>query len=117
MDLQDWDDAGVWCSPSGPVSGTETGLSPLPSRERGIRRLCCLVVTPHHTLPLWIADQVRNDGCHALLHPVDSRLRGNDNSGVQDWYDGAYCWVGFMGLLCYEVAVRGRLVEPYVFES
>ena len=23
---------------------------------------CCLVVAPCHTLPLWIADQVRNDG-------------------------------------------------------
>lgn len=49
--------------------------------------------------------------------PMVSRLHGNDDSGVQDWYDGAYCWVGFMGLLCYEVAVRGCLVEPYVFES
>ena len=38
----------------------------------------CLDLFTRVTLPLWIADQVRNDGCHALLHPVDSRLRGND---------------------------------------
>ena len=35
-------------------------LSPLPSRERRILWLDWLVVAPH-TLPLWIADQVRND--------------------------------------------------------
>ena len=40
-----------------PVSGTGTGFDPLPSRER----LFCLV-HPRHTPPLWIADQVRNDG-------------------------------------------------------
>ena len=63
-------------------------LSPLPSRERGFCRLvwlvftltfdsspikgegdsvgwCCIVVAPHHTPPLWIADQVRNDMCDA----------------------------------------------------
>ena len=34
-------------------------------------------------MPLWIADQVRNDGglcCRP--HPVDSRLRGNDGDEV-----------------------------------
>ena len=29
-------------------------------------------------LPLWIADQVRNDGGLCCPHPVDSCLRGND---------------------------------------
>ena len=32
---------------------------------------------PARTLPLWIADQVRNDG-YGVLVCVDSRLRGND---------------------------------------
>ena len=41
------------------------------------------------SLPLWIADQVRNDGCHTLLRPVDSRLRGNDGEGRS----GVYCLV------------------------
>ena len=42
-----------------PVSGTGTGLSPLPSRERG-----CMV------------------GLYLLSpRPVDSRLRGNDGGG------------------------------------
>ena len=36
QDLRDWDDAGASFSPSGPVSSTGTGLSPLPSREMGI---------------------------------------------------------------------------------
>ena len=33
--------------------------------------------------PLWIADQVRNDGRSfpAVPRPVDSRLRGNDGVG------------------------------------
>ena len=45
----------------------------------------CLDLFTRVTLPhLWIADQVRNDGCHALLHPVDSRLRGNDDEGAQE---------------------------------
>ena len=44
-----------------PVSGTGTGsLIPLPSRERGIGWVFCLVVSP--APHLWIADQVRNDG-------------------------------------------------------
>ena len=43
---------GLSCSPS--------PLIPLPSRERGIGG-CCLV-HPCHAPPLWIADQVRNDG-------------------------------------------------------
>ena len=42
-----------------PVSSTGTCLSLLPSRERGIGGWCCLIVSP--ALPLWIADQVRND--------------------------------------------------------
>ena len=63
-----------------PVSGTGTGFGPLPPRERGFGRLCWLVVALH-SLPLWVADQVRNDvtmrcivftlcsQCQALGHP------------------------------------------------
>ena len=42
--------------------------------------------------PLWIADQVRNDGVmlvclvSPLPHPVDSRLRGNDGDGFTSGY-------------------------------
>ena len=50
-DLQDWDDA---------LHRFHPHPSPLPSRERGFRRLCCLVVSPH-TLPLWIVGHVCND--------------------------------------------------------
>ena len=64
-----------------PVSGTGTGFGPLSSRERGIG-WCCLV-HPRHPPPLWIADQVRNDGTmlahrfHPHLSPLPSRERGN----------------------------------------
>ena len=41
--------------------------------------VCCRVLP----LPLWIADQVRNDVTRGVYHPrpVDSRLRGNDGEG------------------------------------
>ena len=51
----------MWFSPSDPVSSTGTVLSFLSHQGRGgIDWLCCLVVSPRP--PLWIADQVRNDG-------------------------------------------------------
>ena len=43
MDLQDWGDATHRFHPLIPVSDTGTGLSPLPSRERGFCRLFCLL--------------------------------------------------------------------------
>ena len=83
------------------MSGTGTGLSPLPSRERWIWLGWIVVCPAPH---LWIADQARNDvtmlgivftltfdsspikgegdmvglDCCLPCHPVDSRLRGND---------------------------------------
>ena len=60
-----------------PVSGTGTGsLIPLPSRERGILSVGLSCCDPRHTLPLWIADQVRNDGLTGL----------NDGSVVTGFY-------------------------------
>ena len=59
MDLQDWDDAGASFSPS--------PLIPLPSRERGIPPHCHPVDSRlrgndgRPALPLWVADQVRDD--------------------------------------------------------
>ena len=46
----DWDDAGASFSPSAPVSGTGTGLSPLSSRERGILSVVLACYRP----ALWI---------------------------------------------------------------
>ena len=51
-----------------------------------------VVLFPCATLPpLWIADQVRNDGADAP-RPVDSRLRGNDGVEVH----GMMVWVVFL---------------------
>ena len=94
-------------SSSDPVSGTGTGFDSSPIKGEGdsvgwfvllyaLPRLPCGFPPTRNELaprsypvgtqrgvspPLWIADQVRNDGCHALLHPVVSRLRGNDGEG------------------------------------
>ena len=45
---------------------------------------------PSHPPPLWIADQVCNDG--VVVHGcVDSRLRGNDGEGCENnGRDGGY---------------------------
>ena len=47
-------------------AGSPSPLIPLPSRERGL--VGCVVLFTRITLPpLWIADQVRNDGHNSLI--------------------------------------------------
>ena len=55
----------------------------IPSRERGYL-VGCFVLLYAQPLPLWIADQVRNDvpSCPVRPRPVVSRLRGNDGPGI-----------------------------------
>ena len=60
-----------------------------PIKGEGIQLVGLYCCCPTHPPPLWIADQVRNDGMRrgriqqvlsvaCLPRPVDSRLRGND---------------------------------------
>ena len=60
---------GMLISPSAPVSSTGTGFGPLPSRE-GDMWLVLSCFTRATLPPLWIADQVRNDGLGVYgFHP------------------------------------------------
>ena len=50
----------MWDSPSAPSVRHWDRLCPSAVKGEGYWWVC-LVVAPRHTLPLWIADQVRND--------------------------------------------------------
>ena len=69
----DVDDAGALFSPSDPsVRHWDRPFDSSPIKGEGIYGWCCLVATT--ALPLWIADQVRNDG-PPCPHPVDTALK------------------------------------------
>ena len=75
----DCDDAMHRFHPLLPVSGTGTGFDSSAIKGEGDMGVV-LLSAPPFTSGLRVKSAMT--GCHALLHTVDSRLRGNDGKGL-----------------------------------